>query len=444
MLQKPTAFLRFSFNYWRYRQPRFLTRVQLEQWQDRQVRKHLRFVLKHSGYYRNLFTDLNLGEWRTLPITDKKSMMENFDSFNTIGIALDEAIAVATTAERTRDFSPTIRGATIGLSTGTSGSRSLFLSTPKENSEFVGAAVAKLARRSLIKRQRIAFFHRAHSNLYRDLSTGRLQHQFFDLSESLESQFGRLNHFEPTMVIGPPAVLHRLGIAKAEGRLRIKPSGLLSVAEVLDSEKRSRIESDFQVRVDQAYIATEGFIAATCHLGSLHLNEDMMVVQRQWVDRESRRFIPIITDFRRRTQPIVRYRVDDILVESASDCDCGLPFAVIEQIEGRCDDVLILRSADGASVCRVFPDFVRQAVCFVDQRIKDYQILQDTIDRLNIQIDIDACHQKTGSEKVRSSLIALFRRLGCAIPTITFEPYVEPDPRKKLRRVSRNFPSDWT
>lgn len=442
MWQNFTAIPRFALHYWRYRQRRFASREQLHRWQSGQVRKHLRFVLSHSPYYRNLFAGRDLDKWQELPISDKNSMMENFESLNTLGISYDEAMAAATTAERTRNFRPTIRGATIGLSTGTSGVRSLFLSQPSENTEFVAAAVAKLARGNLFTKQRIAFFHRAHGNLYRDLNTGRLQHQFFDLSEQLEDHFARLKTFDPTMIIGPPTVLYRLGTAKRDGRAPIKPRGLLSVAEVLHPDQRSQIEADFQVRVDEAYIATEGFIAATCSHGSLHLNEDMMVIQRHWVDRHNRRFVPILTDFRRRSQPIIRYRLDDVLVDSTTSCECGSPFAMIEQIEGRWDDVLVLKSIDSEATRRVFPDFVRQAASFIDQRIRDFRIIQEATDRLIVQIDSDDLYQVAAEESVRKSLATLFQRLGCAAPAILFEPYVVPDQRTKQRRVIRNFHSE--
>jgi hypothetical protein len=36
-------------------------------------------------------------------------------------------------------------------------------------------------------------------------------------------------------------------------------------------------------------------------------------IEKDWIDEKSGRFSPIITDFNRKTQPIIRYKLDDIL-----------------------------------------------------------------------------------------------------------------------------------
>jgi len=243
MLKTFPSAVRLAATYWSYRHRKFSSREALESWQDRKTRDHLRFVVKHSRYYRELFERSNLGDWRSLPITDKRSMMANFDSFNTLGIRAEQAMTVARTAEETRNFRPKIGDTTVGLSSGTSGNGALFLSSSRENSEFIAAAVAKLMRGNPLARQRIAFFHRAHSNLYQDLDTGRLRHQFFDLSDQLESHFSRLKEFAPTLIIGPPYALCQLGVAKSAGRLIVSPRGLLSVAETLAPDVQAQIES---------------------------------------------------------------------------------------------------------------------------------------------------------------------------------------------------------
>ena len=50
----------------------------------------------------------------------------------------------------------------------------------------------------------------------------------------------------------------------------------------------------------------------------------------------------LITDFTRRTQPVIRYRLDDVLVAATEPCPCGQPTRVLEAIEGRRDDQLLL------------------------------------------------------------------------------------------------------
>ncbi len=120
---------------------------------------------------------------------------------------------------------------------------------------------------------------------------------------------------------------------------------MYSIADVLDPDVEERISEAFGVRVGQIYQATEGFLGITCRQGRMHLNEDLAVIETEQVGPG--RFVPVITDLYRQTQAIVRYRLEDVLVEG-SGCDCGSALRVIERIEGRQDDVLQLRSLSPA------------------------------------------------------------------------------------------------
>lgn len=430
--------------YWGARRRKFSSRAALQQWQDRRVQSHLRFVLRHSEYYRSTYQGHDLADWRSLPISDKTAMMANFQAFNTLGISRDQALAVARKAEQTRDFRPMLEGVTVGLSSGTSGSYSLFLSSAAENAAFIGTALARLLRGSLVAEHRIALFHRAHSNLYQGLDSGRMKHRFYDLGEDLETQFESLSDLSPTQIIGPPILLRRLGEAVRSGRVTLAPRAVLSVAEVLDDADRAAIQQDFGLRIDEAYIATEGFLAATCTHGSLHVNEDCLVMQREWVDRNSGRFTPVITDFRRRVQPMIRYQLDDVLVDGKSPCPCGSVFAVLERVEGRCDDVLLVRSADGSSIRRVFPDFVRRAVCAACDDVSEYRVSQESMDQMVVRLEVHGGRFGQAQLAVQSSLVAAFRRLDCEVPRMEFVDGIDIDPTKKLRRVTRSYKTDLT
>ncbi|MFH7572468.1 CoF synthetase, partial [Pseudomonas syringae pv. tagetis] len=59
----------------------------------------------------------------------------------------------------------------------------------------------------------------------------------------------------------------------------------------------------------------------TCSHGTMHLNEEFVLMVRQWLDEQ--RFTPLITDFTRITQPIVRYRLDDVLFRQSEPSPCS-------------------------------------------------------------------------------------------------------------------------
>ena len=112
---------------WRWRT---LDPAALQAFQDARARRIVAYAAQHSPFYRRHWLNHQRDHWRTLPTVDKAVMMANFDEFNTCSVTAQAAMAVATAAERTRDFGPTVAGLTVGLSSGTTGHRGLFLVSP--------------------------------------------------------------------------------------------------------------------------------------------------------------------------------------------------------------------------------------------------------------------------------------------------------------------------
>ena len=90
--------------------------------------------------------------------------MRDFDQINTRGLTLDEDMEVAVQSEQSRDFAPTLNGVTVGLSSGTSGNRGLFLAS--EGAGHVGGGSASTDLGLVVPKEEGAFFLRANSNLY--------------------------------------------------------------------------------------------------------------------------------------------------------------------------------------------------------------------------------------------------------------------------------------
>jgi putative adenylate-forming enzyme len=141
----------------RYRRA-WTSRKAFERWQERRILKRLRYVQANSPFYRELWANQLLAQWRQFPIIDKTAMMEHFDHLNTAGIRKEEAMEVALEAERTRNFLPRIGKVTVGLSSGTSGSRGLFLVSEREQAAWAGMMLAKVLPKPLWQAEKIAFF----------------------------------------------------------------------------------------------------------------------------------------------------------------------------------------------------------------------------------------------------------------------------------------------
>ena len=82
-------------------------------------------VLNKSPMYKDRKGD----SLEAFPVQEKHEFMRDFDQINTCGLTLHEAMEVAVKSEQSRDFAPTLNGVTVGLSSGTSGNRGLFLAS---------------------------------------------------------------------------------------------------------------------------------------------------------------------------------------------------------------------------------------------------------------------------------------------------------------------------
>ena len=419
---------------------KFKTREQLLRWQNQKVDNFLEEVLPKSKFYHDYYQGLNIKNWQNFPIINKSIMMDNFDSLNTVNIKKSEAFAIAIKAETTRNFNPTIKNNTIGLSSGTSGNRGLFIVSKKEQQIWAGTILAKALPHFILKHQRIAFFLRANSNLYETVRKQHIQFAYFDLFNSIESHIKKLNQFQPTILIAPPSMLRLLADAKIKGELQIKPIKIISVAEVLEPLDKAYISECFTQIVHQIYQCTEGFLGSTCKYGTVHLNEDIMVIQKEYLNQNEGKFMPIITDFKRKTQPIIRYRLDDILTERKTSCPCGSVLMAIESIEGRKDDIFWLQNQENDNLIPIFPDFIRRAIIMSSEYIIEYQVIQKDIDLIEVYLKVSVKLQESIEDKVNQSLGYLFKRFHCKIPSISYKEYeVRTKHYQKLRRIQRTF-----
>lgn len=416
---------------------RWSTRAQLERWQERRIKRHVERVRVQSPFYQTWWSGISSSEWRRFPQIDKLIMMQHFDTLNTVGISKEEALILAGESEHTRDFKQSsIQGITVGLSSGTSGNRGIFLVSDREQDAWTGTVLAKLLPGGLWKPAKIAFFLRANSKLYESVKRGKLQFQYFDLLEQVDVLVERLQQYRGTVWVAPPSMLRMLADAYVQGRLTHVPDKIISVAEVLDPLDRNVLERVFRQTIHQVYQCTEGFLGATCEQGTLHLNEDIVHIEKEYLDPATRRFVPVITDFSRTSQPIIRYRLNDILTEAAEPCACGSLFTAIERIEGRCDDTLYFTHQHGGRAVTVFPDFISRAVIAASPLIEHYRVVQHGSGRLEVSLQVGEEAEQV-QVAVMQELNILAERMQCMPPEVDFVPYTFEAGVTKLRRVER-------
>lgn len=418
---KKTVFLKtFIETRWCHR---FRSKETLNRYQDKQLARYHTFITSQSPYFQTHSPE-------SFGTMDKHFMMTHFNELNTLGVDRDQALEMAIRGEQTRDFTEMNGEVAVGLSSGTSGHRGVFVTTEKERSMWAAAILAKMLPKGNLFGHRIAFFLRADNELYQTINSGLIRLEYFDIFKDSKEHLERLIDYQPTIVVAPASTLIELANYVSNQQLAIQPVKVVSVAEILEDRDAQTIAKAFQLdKVDQVYQATEGFLACTCSEGNLHLNEDILYVEREYLD--DNRFYPIITDFKRTSQPIYRYRLNDILVEEKSPCPCGSVFTRIAKIEGRSDDIFYFKKEDGSSQM-IYPDFIRRCILFVEN-IQDYQVTQLADGSITIALS----HR---TESMEQAIFAQFELLAqqkqFILPSIQFIDY-QWDLTRKLKRVQR-------
>ena len=379
-------------------------RAALERVRERHA-KAWRKRLRKSVFYAP-YQDAPLEDF---PVVNKAVFMENFDAINVAGITKEEAFRVALQAEESRDFSPAIGDVTVGLSSGTSGNKGIFLANAYERAQWVATVLDRIIGWSW-KHRKVAFFLRANSNLYESVKSRLLTFEFFDILKPMDTHTQRIAQYQPDILVAQPSVLRDLVVEMKKQGVAPSVSRVISVAEVLDPEDQIQFSEFFGVRVEQVYQCTEGFLAHTCEAGNLHFNEDWLMIEKKYLDETREQFHPVITDYLRRTQPVVRYELNDIIVPGPP-CPCGLTSMTIARIEGRSDDVFRLTNAQGETIT-VYPDFLRRAVIGASDQITDYRVSQISAQEVTYFLEVES---GTNIEQVKSQVEAalkgLFNRL---------------------------------
>ena len=143
------------------------------------------------------------------------------------------------------------------------------------------------------------------------------------------------------------------------------------------------------------------------------------------------RFYPIITDFKRTSQPIYRYRLNDIF--GGRKVSLPLWFRLYSNRKNRrtIRRYLLFQKDDGSSQI-IYPDFIRRCIFFVEN-IQDYQVTQLADGSITIALS----HR---TESMEQAIFAQFELLAqqkqFILPSIQFIDY-QWDPTRKLKRVQR-------
>lgn len=174
-----------------------------------------------------------------------------------------------------------------------------------------------------------------------------------DVTAPMDETVAALNRFQPRILVGYASALKPLAAEQRAGRLHISPQGVMSASEVLSPHTALELEAAWGSAPFDVYAATEtAGIASPCTYRRRHVYEDLLIIEP--VDQAGRP-VPagttgaklLVTVLFSRTLPLIRYEMSDTVRLDGRGCPCGRPFALLEGIEGRIEDILQLPGKQG-------------------------------------------------------------------------------------------------
>src|SRR5580704_10642404 len=327
-----------------------LSRKQLEAEQTKKFRQVAALVYERSPFYRSIIDDRSIDIRRCcptdFPVLTKRIVAENFDRMLT-----DHRVSRARIEDfltRSHDPGELLDGRFHVLhSSGTSGTVGHMVYS---HEAWIKGASQMLRVLPLRLRTRVAFVaaaegHYAGASLLvtGNYGTNRLffDVRTYDVSHPMDQIVAALNEFQPQALTGYAGVLERLADLQDAGGLRIRPAVVVSGAEPLRPRCRAILQNAFQAPVVNAYASSEHLFMALTLPGSdgMCLLEDDLIF-------ELREDCTCVTNLMNDTLPLIRYRMDDVLIPDKDASGC-YPFTKIRDLVGRSEDSLVFLNRDG-------------------------------------------------------------------------------------------------
>lgn len=398
----------------------------------------LDYVRRNSPYYRDIlatYVDLE-----SIPPMDKTTMMAHFERINTVGLPCEELVRFKIDLEQKGLTSLYQNQYSIGLSSGTTGSRGLTVLSKKEQSLYNCLLYARSGLPEHIRARRVLFALRTNNTTFMQIRSFGIHLTYVDYTYQVDELIEIINKQDLNILAGPPSLLTM--IAKKGDLIKHPIEAVICYGEVLDDTDKFLLEHQFQVPIAQIYQGGEGFIASTCRDGNLHINEDVLLVELVNAgDTIGNAKNIIVTDLYRTTQPVIRYRLDDILELDENPCSCGSCFRVIKRIHGRADEIFFLPSPDNERRY-LFPDYVCRSINQSSDSIIEYQAIQHALDLIEIRLVLKSDANSGEVEAtIRNNLERWAKKAGGTLGKIEFSyDMPERNPRsQKLIRVIRRI-----
>jgi phenylacetate-CoA ligase len=335
---------------WSHRRNLRVSRERLLRDQVKKFHRLVAFVNEKSPYYRRIIRERGIDPKNCQP-TDfpkltKREVVDNFDE-----IVTDRRITRKRISEylaHSTDPNDLFEGCFHVLHTsGTSGTMGYYVFSHEAwirgASQVVRVAPPRWRRRTAFVAATRGHF--AGSSLIQtgNHGTNRLFYDVrtFDVGQPMPQIVAALNEFQPHALSGYAAILKVLAEAQERGELRINPRMLGNGGEPLLPDIKAYVERVFRVPVNNAYASSEHL-----YMGLTLPKTDGMLLLEDDLIFELESDHTCVTNLFNETTPLIRYRMDDVLVRDTTS-ENPYPFTKVKDVVGRYEDALMFMNRRG-------------------------------------------------------------------------------------------------
>ncbi len=405
------------------------THEQLEAHQAQALGQLREYVYEHSPFYQRFHQGLMDRPLHELPVLTKTMMMEHFDDLVTDrAIRLEDIRAHMTALQGDQRY---LERYWVTATSGSTGQPGIFLFNRAEwatviasfarGQEWGGLKVDLRHRRKMAMVSSTASLHMS-SRVGLTVQSPWISTLRLAAAESLPSIVQQLNDFQPDIFVAYASMARILAEEQHAGRLQIKPTVIFTSSEVLTEETRRRVEDAWGKVLFNEYAATEsgGLAAERSDHRGLYLFEDLVIFEV--VDAENRPVPPgvygdkvLLTALFKRTQPLIRYELHDSVRLAAEPPLSESPFALIDGIQGRTEDILYLPGLAGGDIA-VHPTVFHQVMDTVPT--SGWQVLQG---KDGLTLLLSGLRETFEDEALVSQLRNALTQQGIVVPPIAVQ-----------------------
>ncbi|GAB4167793.1 MAG: phenylacetate--CoA ligase family protein [Calditrichia bacterium] len=368
------------------RKSQFWSKEQIENHQLTQLNKLLNFVVRHNRFYQEFYKDLSLPlksiqELEQFPILTKNHIRQHLEDLKSKNI-------------NSKRF--------VKTNTGGSTAEPMVFYWDKQGQDWNRASVYRAAEWAGVHLgEKTAQFVGSHYDISKfesiqwKLIHWAQRYKIFPVAEMSDElfhkHFQQIQKYKPTSIWGYTHGIYNFAKFVKENYPNSDFSFIKAVftsSETLFGYHRELINEVFgENKVYDQYGAREMYIASECSMHEgYHCHSETVITELvnpdgSWVPDGERGKV-LLTELYNYAFPLIRYEIGDVAIaKKEQGCKCGLNHPMLESIEGRIPDMVILKN-------RIISPSNWAIMLAEIEGIESFQIVQETLDHIKLNLKI--------------------------------------------------------